>query len=151
MGVFKLRKLSVFKSVFVPIFTYVNDSWVLDNDWKNTIPGASGRDLIFAKRSRCDTSRQSAQLWNFLKLWMSSHFYELRDTSCGSQAMWPERPRKERRDTSWWLQQPTGRPGQGGVTTYPTFLGLFLVWNHQDYLRSLLTVRHFSNSAWDVA
>ena len=39
-------------------------SSILGNDWKNTIQRATRRDGSFAKRSRCDTSRQSAQLWN---------------------------------------------------------------------------------------
>jgi len=36
----------------------------MGNDWKSVFPNASGRDGIFAKSPRCDTSRQSAQLWN---------------------------------------------------------------------------------------
>ena len=37
--------------------------WIWVNDCRNTIPSASGRDGIFAKSPRRDTSRQSAQLW----------------------------------------------------------------------------------------
>ena len=39
-------------------------SSILGNGRNNIIPSASGRDGIFAKSSRRDTSRQNAQLWN---------------------------------------------------------------------------------------
>jgi len=42
-------KLSVFKSVFVPILTYGHG-----NGRKNINLGASAKDGIFAKRPRCD-------------------------------------------------------------------------------------------------
>jgi len=38
--------------------------WILGYDRKNTTSIASGRDGIFAMSPRCDTSWQSAQLWN---------------------------------------------------------------------------------------
>ena len=37
--------------------------WIFGNDWKNIISRASSRNAIFAKSTRRDTSRQSAQLW----------------------------------------------------------------------------------------
>jgi len=37
----------------------------LGGDWKSAILSKNGRDEIFAKISRRDVSRQSAQLWNF--------------------------------------------------------------------------------------
>jgi len=40
-------------------------SWTLGNHWRNVITSTSGRDGIFAKSSRRDTSRQSVQLWNW--------------------------------------------------------------------------------------
>ena len=54
-------KLSVFKSVFVPILAF-GHSLILGKDWKCDILCANGRDEIFAKTSRRDTLRQSAQL-----------------------------------------------------------------------------------------
>ena len=58
----KNAKLSVFKSVFVPILTCGHE--ILGDDWKNTVRRTNGRDGIFTKRSRCDTSWQRAQVWN---------------------------------------------------------------------------------------
>ena len=45
-------KLSVFESVFVPILTYGHESWVMT---ERIYSGASARDGIFAKTSRCGT------------------------------------------------------------------------------------------------
>jgi len=57
----KTAKLPVFKSVYPHLW-----SWTLSNDWNNTFPRTSGRDDVFAKSSRCDTSRRSTQVWNLL-------------------------------------------------------------------------------------
>jgi len=43
----------------------------LDNDQKSVI-SKSGREWIFAKSLRRDTSWQSAQLWKSLTPWISS-------------------------------------------------------------------------------
>jgi len=55
MGVFKRRKAVSFQ------IGLCSDphlwSWILGNDRKNIISGASGRDGTFAKRPRCDTGR----------------------------------------------------------------------------------------------
>jgi len=45
-------KLSVFKSIFVPILTYGHESRV--NDRNNINSGASTKDRTFAKSPRCD-------------------------------------------------------------------------------------------------
>jgi len=37
-------------------------------------------------------------------------------------------------------------PGLGAVTTAPSLLGLVLVWNQQNYLQLLLTVRYSKSS-----
>ena len=55
----KTEKVSAFKSVFVPILV-MNLRWRLKNIDKRT----DGRDGIFAKSPRCDTSWQGAQVWN---------------------------------------------------------------------------------------
>ena len=39
-------------------------SWILGYLWKNIISSTRGRNRIFAKSARCDTSRQNAQLWH---------------------------------------------------------------------------------------
>ena len=39
-------------------------SWILGDDWKDTVKRINGRDGIFAKSFRCDTSWQRAQVWN---------------------------------------------------------------------------------------
>jgi len=48
------------------------------------------------------------------------------------------------RDESCWLHPRQSGPevDQGGVTTAPTLLGPVLVWNQQEYLASLKTVRY---------
>ena len=51
--------MSVFKSVFVPILTW---SWILGNDRRNIIPGASDWDRIFLKSPRCDTGAYRSEL-----------------------------------------------------------------------------------------
>ena len=52
-------KLSVFKSVFIPIFTYSHESWVKT---ENIISGASGRDGIFAKSPRHNTGAYRGEM-----------------------------------------------------------------------------------------
>jgi len=52
-------KLSVFNPVFVLILTYGHDLWVIT---ERVLSSRSGRDGIFAKSSRRDTSRHSVQL-----------------------------------------------------------------------------------------
>jgi len=44
-------KLSVFKSIFVPILTYGHESWVMTERIINS--GASTKDRIFEKTPRC--------------------------------------------------------------------------------------------------
>jgi len=48
-------KLSVFKSVFVPILTYGRESWAMTERTINL--GASTKDWIFAKSPQCDKYR----------------------------------------------------------------------------------------------
>jgi len=60
-GASEAAKLLVFKIGLCPD-PYLW-SWILRNDWRNTIWSANSREGIFAKSERCDTSRQSAQLW----------------------------------------------------------------------------------------
>jgi len=56
-----IAKLSVFKSAFVRILTYDPESWVM-TEMKSQEQAA---EMGFLRRSQwCDTSRQSAQLWN---------------------------------------------------------------------------------------
>ena len=52
-------KLSVFKSVFIPILTYGHESWVKT---ENIISGASGRDGIFAKSPRHNTGAYRGEM-----------------------------------------------------------------------------------------
>jgi len=47
---------------FVPILALWSS--ILGNDWNNAVSSESGGDDIFAKSSRCGTSRRNAQLWN---------------------------------------------------------------------------------------
>jgi len=39
-------------------------SWILGDDWKNTVKRTNGSEGILAKSFRCDTSWQRAQVWN---------------------------------------------------------------------------------------
>jgi len=70
---------------------------------------------------------------NFAKLWMSSHFFESRDTSYDGSVTWPECLRKNWQGTSTWLHPLVNRPevvhGPGGVITSSTCLVpvLFLI------------------------
>ena len=52
-------ELSVFKSVFVPILTYGDESWVMT---EKIISGASGRDGIFAKSPRHNTGAYRGEM-----------------------------------------------------------------------------------------
>jgi len=63
MRAFKHCKAVISKSVFVPIPAYGHNSWVM-TERIDIILSASGRDGIFVKSPRYDTSRQSVQLWN---------------------------------------------------------------------------------------
>ena len=125
---------------------------ILGDDWKKIVKRTNGRDGIFAKSSRCNTSWQRAQVWN--------------PQSPGCQATSPNReipamlvrpcvqnaPRKEWRTKSFKFQStPTEScskfdQGPGGATTSPTLLGPVLVWSQQNYLRLLLIVRYFGSS-----
>ena len=64
--------------------------------------------------------------------------------------MWPEHPKKDWWGTSCWLNPRESSPeineGAGGMTAYLTLLGLVLVWNQQNYMRLLKTVRYFESS-----
>ena len=123
-------------------------SWILVDDWKNTIPSASGRDRIFAK------SYEYFTVWHFatkraavkfVKLWISSHFFESRDPNYAGSAMrtgeasparlpYTERPQWLSKDQVEW-------------TTHPTLLGPVLVWSQQNYyLRLLLPVKYSESS-----
>jgi len=57
-----IAKLSVFRPVFVSLLTYGHEYWVTTERVLFQVQAA--KDGIFAKSSRCDTSLQSAQLWN---------------------------------------------------------------------------------------
>jgi len=95
----KNAKLSVFKSVFVPILTCGHESE------KNTTEKIG---LLSKKSSRCDTSKTTGL--KSVKPGMSSHFSESRDPSYVSSAMCPECPRKEWRTKSFRPQSsPTGK------------------------------------------
>jgi len=120
------------------------------NDWKNIIPSASGRDEVFTKSPRRDTSRQSAQLWN-------SSRPECHATSSDRELEWfhqvPKCPREDWRGKSCWLHPRESGPevvqGPGGVTTSPTLLGPVLVWSHvlvwsqQNYLKLVKNLEVF--------
>ena len=89
-------------------------SWILGDDWKNTVKRTESRDGIFAKSSRCGTSRQRAQVWNRWSLGHQSHISESRDHSYVSSAICPECPVKQWRRKSFWLQStPTGKRLKG--------------------------------------
>jgi len=85
-------------------------SWILGDDWKNTVKRTNRRDWIFAKSSRCDTSWQGAQVWN---PWNP----ECQTTSPNRdipavlvRPCNPEYPRKKLRTKSFRLQSaPTGK------------------------------------------
>jgi len=85
----------------------------LGNDWNNIVSSTSGRNGISVKSSGRDTSWQSAQLWKFVKPWMSSHFAKEIDLSY-VLTMWPESTRKDCLGKSCWLHPwrigPRGKP-----------------------------------------
>jgi len=67
----------------------------------NIISSASGRDGIFAKSSRRDTSRQSAQL-EIRKTTNVDPLFRIERPQLGS-AMCPECPRKDWKGMACWL------------------------------------------------
>jgi len=78
-------KLSVLKSVFVPILIYGHWSGILVNECSCR----TGRYRIFAKSLQSDTSREPAHCtaMKFIKFRMSSHYSDCRDLSCVGSAM----------------------------------------------------------------
>ena len=85
----------------------------------------------------CDTSQQSAQLWNLH--WMSNHFSLLREYNHISSARYQGMPTR-RLVRQALLAEPTAKRldvilGQGGVTASPTLLGPVLVCSQQNYLK----------------
>ena len=86
-------------------------SLILGNDWKSDIPSPNGRDGIFAKSSRCDTSWQSAQLWNSQspECWtaspnrkISTKMIRPRDQNVPGKIAKPTRKRPRGRPTTRW-------------------------------------------------
>jgi len=55
-------KLSVFKSVFVPVLTYGHESWVMTERILSQLSGASGKNGIFVKSPRCNTGAYRSEM-----------------------------------------------------------------------------------------
>ena len=121
-------------------------SWILGDDWKNTLKRTDGRDGIFAKRPWCDTSWQRAQVWN---MW---------SPECQATSPYREIPamlvrpciqkgpgKNGELSPSGYSLHPLGS-GTHGVTTSPTLLCPVLAWNQQNNLKLLLIVRCFGPS-----
>jgi len=98
-----IEKLSAFKSVFVPILTYLeHESWVITEKVLYLKYKWQGWDFCeeFTVRRfeiKCTTVK-------FVKLWMSSHFSETRRPSYDYSYTWPECPRKDCRSESCWTR-----------------------------------------------
>ena len=92
-------KLSLFKSVCFQPSLVTNLG--LDNHWKSVISSTRLKDRISAKSSRCDTSRQSALLWNSQILVCRATSLKQRNLRYVGSATWPECTRKDWRGKCW--------------------------------------------------
>jgi len=138
-------KLSVFKSVFVPILTYVPESWVMSEIISRV--QTAERDfcdesVVWHFATKCAAVKVAEPwMWNHISSELREHRYQYICFGHVSRI-----PTKDWRGKSSWLnQRKRGSEviqGLGLVTTSPTLLGLVLVWSQQNYLKLLLAVRY---------
>jgi len=146
-GSFQRPQSFQFLNRSVPILTCGHESWVTT---ERIVKRLNGREGIFAKSSRCDTSWQRAQVWN---RWSPG----CQDTSPNREiSSILVRPCVQNVSgkigevsPSVYGLHPSGESGpevvQGprDVTTSLALLGPVLVWSEQNNRRLLLTVTYF--------
>jgi len=143
-------KLSVFKSVFMPILTYAHESWVMAERAQSQVRTAEiGCLQRVHDGTRRDTSRQSAQLWNRKALNVEP-LIRIETPYLRWFDHVARMPRKDWRGKACrlhpWEKGPEVNQRPGDVITPPTLRGPVLVWSQQNYLKLLRTVRYFEYS-----
>ena len=133
--------------VFVRIITYCHESWVMT---ERILCQVQAAEMRFLGRVHGMTLRDKVRSFEIRRVMnVEPHLLRIERSQlrCFSHV---SRMPHNRLTRSCWVHPRKSCPeaihGPDGMTTFPTLLRPVLVWNQQDYLKLLLTVRYQESS-----
>jgi len=130
-------KLSVFKSVFIPILTYGHESWVVTERIPSLVQAA---EVEFLPRVQGVILRDKVRSCEIFKALNVESPLESRKSSYVGSVMLPKCPRKVQGSPAGHTHGKELDQSTGGMTTSPISRVPVLVWSQHNYLRLLLNL-----------